>query len=183
MAVLPSRRKRSSAFRGPPSGRALSAVSYRPLTLGRRGRGARGGLRRYAVAGVRPALEALLLGQHAPEQLADGGLGQRLPKLQALRRLVGGETLQAEGQDLRLRHRAAGPADHEGLHGLPAVLVGDADGDGLGDVGVLEEDLLDLARVDVVAARQDHVLLPVDYIEVAVLVHPGHVPGVKPATP
>jgi hypothetical protein len=48
---------------------------------------------------------------------------------------------------------------------------------------VLEEDLLDLARVDVVAARQDHVLLPVHYVEVAVLVHRGHVPGVEPAAP
>jgi hypothetical protein len=46
---------------------------------------------------------------------------------------------------------------------------------------VLVEDLLDLARVDVVAAADDHVLLAVDDEEVAVLVDAGHVARVEPA--
>src|SRR3712207_5364120 len=48
---------------------------------------------------------------------------------------------------------------------------------------MLEEDLFDLARVDVVSASHDHVLLAVDDVEVALLVHPGYVPGVEPAVP
>jgi hypothetical protein len=40
---------------------------------------------------------------------------------------------------------------------------------------VLEQHLLDLARVDVVAAADDEVLLAVDDEEVAVLVHVGQV--------
>src|SRR3954447_10046380 len=47
--------------------------------------------------------------------------------------------------------------------------------------GVLVEDLLDLARIDVVATADDHVLLAVDDEEVAVLVDLCHVAGVEPA--
>ena len=46
---------------------------------------------------------------------------------------------------------------------------------------MLVQHLLDLARVDVVAAADDHVFLAVDDEEVAVLVHRGHVAGVEPA--
>jgi hypothetical protein len=46
---------------------------------------------------------------------------------------------------------------------------------------MLVEHLLDLPRVDVVAAANDQVLLPVDDVEVAVLVDPGQVTGVEPA--
>ena len=41
-------------------------------------------------------------------------------------------------------------------------------------------DLLDLAAVDVLAARDDHVLLAVDDVEEALLVAAGHVAGVEP---
>ena len=46
---------------------------------------------------------------------------------------------------------------------------------------MLVEHLLDLARVDVVAAADDQVLLAVDDVEVAVLVGAGHVAAVEPA--
>jgi hypothetical protein len=46
---------------------------------------------------------------------------------------------------------------------------------------MLVEHLLDLARVDVEAAAQDHLLLAVDDEEVAVLVDPRHVARVEPA--
>jgi hypothetical protein len=51
------------------------------------------------------------------------------------------------------------------------------------DVGVLVEDLLDLARVDVVAAADDHVLLAVDDVQVPVVVGARDVAGVEPAAP
>jgi hypothetical protein len=46
---------------------------------------------------------------------------------------------------------------------------------------VAEQDLLDLARVDVVAAADDQVLLAVDDEQVAVVVAVGEVAGVEPA--
>src|SRR5215210_2852925 len=64
---------------------------------------------------------------------------------------------------------------------LAELVVWHADHRHLGHRGVLVEHLLDLARVDVVAAADDQVLLAVDDEEVAVLVHAGHVAGVEPA--
>jgi hypothetical protein len=47
-------------------------------------------------------------------------------------------------------------------------------------VGVLVEDVLDLARVDVESAADDELLLAVDDEEVTVLVDPGYVAGAEP---
>src|SRR5215210_3332815 len=129
----------------------------------------------------RARLGKFLVYEDAAKELADGALGQVLAELDGLRGLVGGEALLTEGQDLLLRRLGARPLDDEGLDGLTPVLVGDAYRDGLGHVGVLEEDLFHLARVDVVARGQDHVLLPVHDVEVAVLVHLRNVARVKPA--
>src|SRR5919199_469262 len=137
-AVLPSRRNRSSAF--------VRAASVSILLL--------------PILGLRlRSLRPLPVGEHAPQELPDGALGQIVAKLDGSGGLVGGEALLTEGQDLLLRHPAPGPLYHESLDRLAPVLVRDADGHGLGHLLVLEEDLLDLARVDVVAARGDHVLL------------------------
>src|SRR5919199_602108 len=139
-AVLPSRRNRSSAFV-----RAASVSILLLLFLGLRLRSL--------------CLRPLLVGEHAPQELPDGALGQLVAEFDGFGGLVGGEALLAEDQDLLLRHPAPGPLYHESLDRLAPVLVRDADGHGLGHLLVLEEDLLDLARVDVVAARGDHVLL------------------------
>ena len=67
-------------------------------------------------------------------------------------------------------------------HGLFAVdRVGPADDCGLGDLGQLVDDRLDLAGVDVLAAADDHVLCAVDQNQITVLVQPADVPGVQPA--
>src|SRR5919112_588791 len=132
---------------------------------------------------VRFCLLALLVDEDATEELAHRALGQFLTELDRLRSLVGCETLLTEVEDLFLCRLGAGAFDDEGLDRLAAVLVGDADRDGLGHVGVLEEDLFDLARVDVVAGGHDHVLLPVDDVEVAALVHLRDVARVEPAVP
>ena len=89
------------------------------------------------------------------------------------------------------RTRAARPAwrvapgleRHGGADLLAEVGVRDADHRRLGDGRVLVEHLLDLPRVDVVAAPDDQVLLPVDDVVVAVVVHPGQVAGAEPAAP
>src|SRR5262249_30794355 len=57
----------------------------------------------------------------------------------------------------------------------------DSDHRGLGDGGMLVEDLFALARVHVVPAADDQVLLPVDDEEVAILIDPGQVTGTEPA--
>src|SRR5659263_285624 len=60
-------------------------------------------------------------------------------------------------------------------------LVRAADDGGLGDGGVGVEDLLDLARVDVVAAADDQILLPVDDEQEVLVVLIAQVAGVEPA--
>ena len=72
-------------------------------------------------------------------------------------------------------------ADLDPRHQLLAVaLVGDADDLHVLDVGVGEQELLDLPRVHVLAAADDHVLDPPDDVDVAVVVHHGEVAGVHP---
>ena len=51
----------------------------------------------------------------------------------------------------------------------------------LGDLGVRGQDVLHLGAVDVLAAGDDHVLLAVDDVDVAVLVLPHQVTGMEPA--
>ncbi len=58
--------------------------------------------------------------------------------------------------------------------------MGDAHGHCLPDPVDFVQDLVDLPRVDVVAGRDDHVLLAVHDVEVALLVHVGDVAGVEP---
>src|SRR5207244_4278619 len=50
----------------------------------------------------------------------------------------------------------------------------------VGDVRVGVEELLDLARVDVLSAADDHVLDPADDVHVAVGAHHREIPGVHP---
>ena len=64
---------------------------------------------------------------------------------------------------------------------LAVLLVGDAVDLDVADLGVGVEELLDLARVDVLAAADDHVLRPARDPDVPVLVHDREVPGVQPA--
>ena len=66
---------------------------------------------------------------------------------------------------------------------LSERLVGDAERDRLEDRRVRQEHVLELPRVDAVAAPEDHVLLAIDEEEVAVLVQVAHVPGREPTSP
>ncbi|TFB01286.1 hypothetical protein CCMA1212_006777 [Trichoderma ghanense] len=78
------------------------------------------------------------------------------------------------------RRRPARPRDDEGGDGLAQPLVGDA-GDGhLLDAGQLEEAVLDLERVDVLAAADDEVLDAPRDLDEAVGVHLGLVARVEP---
>ena len=67
-------------------------------------------------------------------------------------------------------------------HFLAHARVRLADDGGLCHGWVTEKDLLDLARIDVVAAADHQVLLAVDDEQIAVLVDISQVAGVEPAT-
>ena len=63
---------------------------------------------------------------------------------------------------------------------LAVLLVGHADHLRVDDVWMAVEELLDLARIDVLAAADHHVLDPAGDREIAVLVHHRDVAGVHP---
>src|SRR4051794_14197665 len=117
----------------------------------------------------------------ALEDLARGALGQLVEEPHAARVLVRRDALLDEIAHVVLARVLAVLEHDRGADLLPHLLVGHSDHGGLGDGGVLVEDLLDLARVDVVAPADDHVLLAVDDEEVAVLVDLGHISRVEPA--
>jgi hypothetical protein len=52
---------------------------------------------------------------------------------------------------------------------------------GFGDIGVIADRALELGRIDVLAAGDDHVLDAVVHIEVAVLVHVAGIARAQPA--
>jgi hypothetical protein len=92
------------------------------------------------------------------------------------------ELFPAELRDVFQRRgvrRVAG--DHTGEDLLAVPLVRYADHLHIGDLGVGVEELLDLARVDVLPASDDHVLDAADDLDVAVLAHHRQVAGVHPA--
>src|SRR5436305_6356661 len=72
-------------------------------------------------------------------------------------------------------------ADHIGDDDLTPFGMGPADDRSLAHTSVLEQHFLDLARVDVRAARDDHVLGAILQREVAVRVEHADIAGVQPA--
>ena len=80
----------------------------------------------------------------------------------------------------RSRRRRVGEL-HDGPDGLAQVGIGHADDGDVGDRRVPDEDVLDLPRVDVHAAGDDHVRDPVGEVEVALLVDPADVAERAPA--
>jgi hypothetical protein len=81
----------------------------------------------------------------------------------------------------RRRRGAAGRERHERDDLLADLRVRPADDGAAVTLGVREQDVLDVARVDVEAVADDEVLDAVDDVEVAVLVEVADVAGVEPA--
>ena len=69
----------------------------------------------------------------------------------------------------------------DGRHALAPVRVLQSEHDGVGDRGVLVENVFDLARVDILTAADDHVLEAAGHGDVAARVHLAEVTGVQPA--
>ena len=82
---------------------------------------------------------------------------------------------------LLLGHGLAFLQDHARHDLLAVLLVGDADHLHVGDFRVRVDELLDLLRVDVLAAADDHVLQPAGDAVVALGRPKREVAGVKPA--
>src|SRR4029453_9805084 len=95
--------------------------------------------------------------------------------------LVVGHLVPAPGQDRRAAVRVAG-AGHDERHAhLAQPFVRDADHRGLGHVGGAQEAVLDLGRVGVEAADNEHGLGPAHDAQAAALVHDAEVAGAQPA--
>src|SRR3546814_18262130 len=79
--------------------------------------------------------------------------------------------------------RGAGPgAEHDERHAhLAEAVVGHADDRGLRDVGVVEEQVLDLGGVGVEAADDEQVIRATDYLQAALVVSHPEVAGAPPA--
>src|SRR5690606_31859071 len=119
--------------------------------------------------------------QLAPEDLADVGLRQLGAELHHLGLLVAGEVDPAVALD-RLGGQVRVLAHDHHLDRLARAFVRYPDGGDLEHAGHGGDHVLDLVRVYVEARDQDHVLLAVDDVEEALLVHLGHVAGVQPAS-
>src|SRR3989475_4069667 len=126
------------------------------------------------VPGPFPLAQRVLL------HLAGRGLRQRAegdrPRALEVR-----EHRAAVGDDVGLRRRPSLLEHDERLRHLAPLRVRHGDHRHLEHVGVACDRLLDLDGRDVLAARDDDVLLAVAQLDVAVGVHDGHVAGVEPA--
>src|SRR5262245_36578132 len=77
---------------------------------------------------------------------------------------VGGGVGKRKALDLVLARPASGLRYHEGDRLLPLDVVVDRNDGGLRDVGMAFEHALDIGRIDVLAARDEHVVAAADEI-------------------
>src|SRR5262244_954428 len=131
----------------------------------------------------KPRLKAELrtkIPQRAMKYFTDGGFRQIRQEPNLARHLVPGQVRltmrdQVFGSRLRL-----GTQSHICHDSLASIFVADSNDSGLSHRRVHVQDLFNLARIDVEPRDQDHVLLPLDDVEVPILVHPRDVARVKP---
>src|ERR1035441_11074153 len=107
-----------------------------------------------------------LVAQFPTQYLADRGLRKVVAELDDLRPLVAREVGLAIRPHCGFGDRGILAHDDE-LHGLARLLVGNADGRAFEDARHLRHDVFDLRRINVEAADQNHVLLAIDYSEIA----------------
>src|SRR6266853_1732308 len=134
------------------------------------------------ASGMLGSFAPLLLDQLLLRELADAGARQCGADFERGRHLVATDLVGEEiAQRFERQGRSAGPQLDEGLGGFAPVRIRDADHQRFFHVRVLVDRLLDHLRIDVKAARKDHVLLAVENEEVAVFVHDPDVAGEKAA--
>ena len=70
-----------------------------------------------------------------------------------------------------------GPRDYERGQSPPELLVRDADDRVLGDIGMFGERVFQCTRIDILAARDDHVVFAADDVQPSRIVEVAHVAG------
>src|SRR5271166_2450057 len=177
----------SAPCRGPRRARTDPARRLHPARRPRRWRRTLlthpPGGRRFHPAGGRSWRSSQILWRlHlAAQYLAGGALRQARHQPDKPRVLVRRHLLPGECAQFRGRGDCAPLERHGGTDLLAEFVMQDPDHGNLGDRRVLIQDLLDLARIDIEPAADDHVLLPVDNVEVAILVDSAEVTGAEPA--
>src|SRR5271166_5467548 len=116
-------------------------------------------------------------GDFAAEKLAGGTFGQLVEDPYVARVLVGGYAFLDELAQLVGPGLCAVLQRDRGADLLAERFVRQAEDRSLGDIVMLVEDFLDLARIHVEAASNDQVLFAVDDVEVAVVVDLSNVAG------
>ena len=91
------------------------------------------------------------------------------------------EPVAGEGDDVPGLRVHSGFSDDDGLDRLAPSIVGHADDGDIRDGGMVEQRVLDLGGVHVLAARDDHVLHPVGEEEIAVLIEKARVTRPEPS--
>ena len=84
---------------------------------------------------------------------------------------------------LGLSDSRSGMRHHHGQRGLAPALARQSDHGHLGDRRVLAHNDLDIGWIDVLAARNDHVLLAVDHVEKPLCIEPTEIAGAQPLRP
>lgn len=95
--------------------------------------------------------------------------------------LVGGDTQSREVDQLLSCCRSARLQRHDGAHLFAEPRIGHADDRDLGDGRVLIQHFLDFPGIDVVAAANNDILLPVDDVVVAIGIASSQISGAEPA--
>src|ERR687888_202147 len=145
-------------------------------------RSPRGGYAALAGAG-RLFLVSLLVLQLPPQNLAHHGLGKLVAEFDPLRYAIAGQTglgIASPLHDLLGRGFLPLTQHDERLHGFPGRVVRDADHGHLLDLRMAVQDLLDIRGIHVEPGHDDHVLLAIDDLEIALAVHLGDVPAMQP---
>src|SRR5690242_20379546 len=130
---------------------------------------------------LQPEFADGLLAHHELLDLAGDGHREVRHELDVARDLVVGDLALAELADLLGRRALAVAQLDPGADLLAVLRIGHADHLHVLHLGMPVEELLDLARIDVLAAPDHHVLQAADDVDVALLIHGGEVSGVHPA--
>src|SRR6516225_4025880 len=122
----------------------------------------------------------VLFAEHPFENLARRIARNRLGEDHLFGQLVARQPGATELDDLLLVDLAL-VGDDDGARDLAPLLVGQADDRHLADAGDADHDALDLRRIDVLAAGNDHVLQAILDVEITFVVDLADVAGAKPA--
>src|SRR2546425_1951962 len=166
----------TTLFRSGPSGSPSSRCRSRSSApRWARGRGARGepvvasGLEAVASCGC-AQFQADDLRELPSLHLAASGQRERVEEAHQVGHFVVGDGVAAEVLELVARYDGALRGHDAGADQLPERLVGDADDAGVAHGRVRAEEVLQLARIDLVAAADDELVAAAPDPDVAVLV-------------